>query len=143
MKTAAEIANHPKARLHREIVERLRDARSLEGAAQTWLRLQRHPRLWKRIATFGLAVPERQAKLNKIAFPDSNLAEVDAALRAGNNLNRLYQLACGRASLVTDVAGHYKVGGKGLKIIQHATVPRTPSRAQATIRGRDTAESQS
>jgi len=123
MKTAEEIANHPKARLHREIVERLREARSLEGAAQSWVRFQRNPRLWKRLATFGLTVPERQTKLNKIAFPDSNLAEVDAALRAGNNLNRLYELACGRASLATDSAGHHKIGSKGLKVIQHMPVP--------------------
>ena len=71
--------------------------------------------------TYGLALPERQAKLNKIAFPDSNLAEVDASLKAGNNLNRLYDLASGRASLATDQAGHYKLGSKGLTIIRHAT----------------------
>jgi hypothetical protein len=117
MKTADEIANHPKARLHREMVARLRDAGSLQGAAQSWARFQRHPRLWKQIVTFGLALPERQAKLNKVAFPDSNLAEVDAALKAGNNLNRLYDLARGHASVASDSAGRYKLGSKGLKII--------------------------
>jgi hypothetical protein len=120
MKTADEIANHPKARLHREIVERLRDAGSIQGATQSWALFQRHPRLWKKIVTFGLAVPERQEKLNKIAFPDSNLAEVDAALKAGNNLNRLYDLARGCASVASDSAGHHKLGSKGVKIIRHA-----------------------
>jgi hypothetical protein len=46
---------------------------------------------------------------------------VDAALKAGNNLNRLYELACGRASIAKGSAGHYKIGGKGLEIIRHAT----------------------
>jgi hypothetical protein len=124
MKTAEEIANHPKARLYREIVARLRDARSIQGAAQSWIRFQRHPRLWKRIVTFGLAVPERQAKLNKIAFPDFNPVEVDAALKAGNNLNRLYELASGRASLATDFTGRYKTGSKGLKIVKHVGIKR-------------------
>src|SRR5881394_3120524 len=119
MKTAAQIANHPKARLHREIVADLRAFGSIEGAERAWLRFQLNPRLWKRIVTYGLALPERQTKLNKIAFPDSNLAGVDAALKAGNNLNRLYELACGRASIAPDAAGHYKLGRKGLKIIRH------------------------
>jgi hypothetical protein len=123
MKTATEIANHPKARLYREIVVRLRGARSLEGAAQSWVHFQRHPRLWKRIVTYGLAVPERQAKLNKIAFPEFNLPEVDAALNAGNNLNRLHELACGLASIKTDSAGHYKMGDKGLMIVRHVAPP--------------------
>lgn len=143
MKTADEIADHPKARLHREIVERLRDARSIEGAMQSWVHFQSNPRLWKRLTTFGFAVPERQAKLNKIAFPDSNLAEVDAALRAGNNLNRLYELACGRASLAMDSAGHYKIGSKGLKVIPHASVSRTVSGSHQKTHGRGTAESRS
>ena len=121
MKTAAEIANHPKARLHRELVERLRASGSAKGAEQSWIRFQFNPRLWKRIVTYGLSQPEQQVKLNKIAFPDSNLAEVDAALKAGNNLNRLYELAQGRASIARDSAGQYKIGAKGLKVIQHAT----------------------
>jgi hypothetical protein len=116
MKTATEIANHPKARLHREIVARLRDSGSVDGAKETWGRLRLNPRLWKRVATYGLALPDRQSQLNKIAFPDGNLAEVDAALAAGNNLRSLHDLACGRASLVTDSSGNYKTGGKGLKI---------------------------
>jgi hypothetical protein len=120
MKTAIEIANHPKARLHRDIVTRLRDSGSVKGAEQSWIRFRLNPRLWKRIVTYGLSFPQQQAQLNKIAFPDSNAAEVDAALNAGNNLNRLYELACGRASIATDAAGRYKSGAKGLKIVKSA-----------------------
>ena len=118
MKTAAQIANHPKARLHRELVARLRDSGSIYGAQKTWDRLRLNVRLWKRIVIYGLASPERQSQLSKVAFPDCNLAEVDAALEAGNNLPGLYGLACGRSSLVRDVNGQYKQGGKGLKILR-------------------------
>jgi hypothetical protein len=127
MKTAAEIANHPKARLHRELVERLRAAGSAKGAEQSWIRFQLNASLWKRIVTYGVSLPSRQSKLNKIAFPDSSLAEVDAALKAGNNLNRLYDLARGHASIATDATGRYKTGSKGLKIITHVTISRIPS----------------
>jgi hypothetical protein len=130
VKTPDQIAHHPKARLHREIVARLRDAGSIEGAQETWGRFRDNARLWKRIVTYGLGLPERQAQLNKIAFPDSDLAEVDAALHAGNNLNRLYELACGRASIARDSAGRSKLGSKGLKIVKHATstLPGSPPR---------------
>ena len=130
MKTAAEIANHPKARLHRELVERLRASGSAKGAEQCWIRFQLNPRLWKRIVTYGLSAPEKQSLLNKVAFPDCNTAEVDAALKAGNNLHKLHELASGRASIAKDLAGHYKVGNKGLMIIQHATGSTTPSQAE-------------
>lgn len=118
MKTAAQIANHPKARLHRELVARLRDSGSVYGAEKTWARLRLDARLWKRIVTYGLALPERQLQLNKVAFPDCNLAEVDAALDAGNNLRGLHALACGRSSLAKDAVGNYQMGGKGLKILR-------------------------
>lgn len=123
MKTATEIANHPKARLHRELVARLRDSGSVYGAQKTWGRLRLNARLWKRIVTFGLALPERQSQLTKIAFPDCNLAEMDAALKAGNNLRSLHDLACGHSSLATDSSGRHKQGGKGLKIVRSATTP--------------------
>jgi hypothetical protein len=127
MKTAAQIASHPKARLHREIVANLRAFGSIEGAERAWIRFQREPPLWKRIVTFGLALPERQAKLNKIAFPDFNRAGVDAALTAGNTLNRLFNLACGRASLATDSGGRYKMGSKGLKIAKETVHEKNAS----------------
>jgi hypothetical protein len=116
MKTAAEIANHPKACLHRELVARLRDSGSIYGAQKMWERLRQNERLWKRIVTYGLASPERQSQLTRVAFPDCNLAEVDAALDAGNSLRGLHNLACGRSSLAKTPGGVYKQGGKGLKI---------------------------
>jgi hypothetical protein len=131
MKAPEEIANHPKARLHRELVARLRASGSIRGAKQTWTVLKLNQRLWKRIVNYGLDRPERQLQLNTIAFPDSNWTEVDAALRAGNKLNRLYELARGSASIVRDSARNYKIGIYGLKIVKHAsTTPghATPSR---------------
>jgi hypothetical protein len=118
MRTAAQIANHPKARLHREIVARLRDSGSIYGAEKTWRRLRLNTRLWKRIVTYGLASPDRQSQLNKVAFPDCGFAEVDAALAAGNNLRGLHDLARGLGWLATDANGNYKEGGKGLKIVK-------------------------
>jgi hypothetical protein len=125
MKTAAENANHPKAHLHQNLVEILRASGSTKGAERTWVRLRLNARLWKRIVTYGLGLRERQLQLNKIAFPDANAGQVDAALRAGNNLNRLHELACGRASIARDSAGHYIIGSRGLKIIRHATAIKT------------------
>ena len=116
MKTAAEIANHPKARLHRELVARLRDCGSIYGAEKMWGHIRLNARLWKRIVSYGLALPGRQSQLNEVAFPNCNFGEVDAALAAGNNLHGLHELACGRASLARDSAGNYKQGSKGLKI---------------------------
>jgi hypothetical protein len=121
METPAEIANHSKARLHRDLVATLRASGSVQGAEQTWLRLRLNTRLWKRIVTYGLDLPERQLQLNKVAFPDANATEVDAALKAGNNLRKLYELACGHASIATDSAGCYRLGRKGLMIVKQAT----------------------
>ncbi len=118
MKSPAEIANHPKARLHRELVTRLRAAGSLQGAAHTWSLLRRNRRLWKGIANYGLDRPDRQLQLNRVAFPDLNWEPVDAALRAGNKLHSLYELACGNASIARDSAGSYKIGAGGLKIVK-------------------------
>ena len=127
MKTAAEIANHPKARLHRELVATLRASGSTKGAEQTWKRLRLNSRLWKRIVIYGLGLPEKQSLLNRVAFPGFNIAEVDAALKAGNNLHKLHELACGRASIAKDPTGRYKVGRKGLMIVKHATAPFRPT----------------
>jgi hypothetical protein len=121
MKTATEIANHPKARLHREVVARLRNSGSICGAEKTWDRLRLNARFWKRIVTYGLASPERQSQLTQVAFPGCNLADVDAALEAGNNLRGLHDLACGRSSLARSSSGLYKQGGKGLKVVRYAT----------------------
>src|SRR5207244_12563868 len=120
-----QVANHPKARLHREVAAMLRASGSVKGAEQTWIRLRLNVRFWTRIVTYGLGLRERQLQLNKIAFPDANAAEVEAALKAGNTLSRLYELACGRASIAKDSDGRYKVGAKGLKIMRHATAIKT------------------
>jgi hypothetical protein len=128
MKTATQIAHHPKARLHQELVAMLRASGSVRGAEQAWIRFRLNARLWKRIVTYGLGLRERQVQLNKIAFPDANAADVDAALKAGNNLNKLYELACGRASIAQDSAGHYKIGNSGLKILRHAAALKSTNR---------------
>jgi hypothetical protein len=122
MKSPAEIANHPKARLHRDLVARLRGSGSSEGAERTWSRLRLNRRLWKRVTTYGLDRPDRQLQLTKVAFPDSNWMDVDAALQAGNNLHGIYELARGNASVGRDIIGRYKIGSKGLKIIRHGRV---------------------
>lgn len=121
MKTPAEIANHPKARLHRDLVATLRASGSVQGAEQTWVRLRLHSRFWRRIVTYGLGLRERQLQLNKVAFPEANATEVDAALKAGNNLRKLYELACGHASIAKDSAGRYRLGRKGLMIVKQVT----------------------
>jgi len=121
MKTPAEIANHPKARLHRDLVATLRASGSVKGAEQTWLRLRLNTRFWKRIVTYGLGLREGQLQLNKVAFTDANATEVDAALKAGNNLRKLYELACGNVSIAKDSAGRYRLGRKGLMIVKQAT----------------------
>ena len=69
MKTAAQIASHPKARLHREIVTNLRAFGSIEGAERAWLRFQLNPRLWKRIVTYGLGLPAGSAGKKKTPPP--------------------------------------------------------------------------
>jgi hypothetical protein len=121
MKTPAEIANHPKARLHRDLVAMLRASGSVQGAEQTWVRLRLQARFWKRIVTYGLGLRERQLQLNKVAFPEANATEVDAALKAGNNLRKLYELACGSASIAKDSDGRYRLGRKGLMIVMQVT----------------------
>src|SRR5213078_1689638 len=99
----------------RNLVARLRASGSWEGAKHTWSVLRLNQRLWKRIARYGLDRRERQLQLNKISFPDCNWTEVEAALTAGSELERLYELACGKASIARDSAGYYKIGAHGLK----------------------------
>jgi hypothetical protein len=125
MKTPAEIADHPKARLHRELVETLRASGSTKGAGADLDSSPAQPAALEADCDLRLGLRERQWQLNKIAFPNANAAEVEAALKAGNNLNRLYELACGRASIAKDSAGHFKVGNSGLKIVRHATAIKT------------------
>jgi hypothetical protein len=118
MRTRAEVADHPKARLHRDLVALLRAAGSIEGARGVWLRIERDQRLWHQVTKFGFANAERQEQLNKVAFPDTNWIEVDAALGAGNKLLAICQLATGCALIARDCHGGFKFGRKGLKIIK-------------------------
>jgi hypothetical protein len=120
MKTYAEVANHPKARLHRELVALLRATGSLEGAGKTWEHLRRNPRHWRRIETYGFGSTEQRAQLNKVAFPDCNFQEVDIGLAAGNRLHQLYELARGHASIAKDSRGLPRKANKGVLIIKLA-----------------------
>jgi hypothetical protein len=116
MKTAAQIANNAKVRLQQDIVRMLR-AGGRDGRHDTWRRIEFNKRVWRELATYDLAAKERKAHLNKVAFPDCNHADVDAALRAGNNLTKLYDVACGRAHVAKTSTGHHVTGKKGLKIV--------------------------
>jgi hypothetical protein len=62
MKTVAQIAKHPKVRLHQELVAMLRATGSAEGAERIWGRIKLDQRLWKKVANYGLAVRERQSQ---------------------------------------------------------------------------------
>jgi hypothetical protein len=86
VKTAAQIANDAKVRLQQDIVRMLR-AGGRESRHGTWRNIELDARLWKELATYDLSDPERRSHLNKVAFPDANHDEVDAAVKAGNNLN--------------------------------------------------------
>lgn len=79
--------------------------------------MQRDLSLWNEIVSHGLDSPQRQAWLAKVAFPDTRADEVDAALNAGNNLNRLYDIARGKARIATDAMGRWIRGKKGYRII--------------------------
>lgn len=116
MKTAEEIAKHPKARLHREIVQLLRAGGSIAVAIVVWREIRQQPHLWERVVRFGLDDLTRQAQLNCVAFPNHNHAEVEAALQAGNNLRALYELASGHGWVARDDWGNYKRGRKGLHV---------------------------
>lgn len=72
--------------------------------------------------TFGFEHPDRQKQLTKIAFPDCNWVEVEAALKAGNKLKPVYELACGITSIAKDATGNYKMGLRGYKVV--STQPR-------------------
>lgn len=117
MKTASQIANDAKVRLQKEVVNLLRKG-CKDSIPDTWRQIRLTDRLWSELGTYDLRARERRSHLNKVAFPDCNLAEVDAALEAGNNLNRLYDLARGRATLQKDSAGRFVAGKKGLKIVK-------------------------
>lgn len=115
------------ARLYRDIVERLRATGSPRGAEAAWVQFRQNRRLWSAINTYGLNGSDRQRQLTKVAFPDCGFPEVDAALRAGNKLKTLYELACGEASIAKDGVGNYKFGRRGYKVVLYLKT-RSPDR---------------
>ena len=123
MKTIAPVAKNWGVRLQHELVEMLRATGSIEGAEQFWRRMDFNKPFGKKLACYGFDKHARQLLINKVAFPDLNFIEVDAALKAGNKLWQLYQLASGCASIARDSNDRYKPSKKGLM-----TVPMTVSR---------------
>lgn len=117
MRAIAPVAKNRCVRLQQELVETLRATGSIEGAEQFWLRLDFKKSFGKKLACYGFGKRNRQLLINKVAFPVSNFTEVDAALKAGNKLWQLYQLASGPASIARDSNDRYKPSNKGLKII--------------------------
>jgi len=124
MMTAAQCVNEAKIRLQKEIVEQLR-RKSVKSLPQFWNLIRLNKKRWGEIQTYDLAAPQRQAHLNKVAFPDANHEQVNAALNAGNNLNDLYALACGRASVArTDTGQFIRVKNGRLKILRNIVLPQ-------------------
>jgi hypothetical protein len=120
MNATALSAKNRAIRLQQELVPILRATGSIAGAEKYWREVDFAKEFGRKLACYGFDKPERQLQLNKVAFPNCNFVEVDAALKAGNKLYQLYDLACGRSSIAKDSAGRSKVGKKGFKIIKHA-----------------------
>ena len=116
MKTAAQIANDAKVRLQKEIISILRRGGPIM-LSQNLKDIMDDPKLAKELESYDLHTPPRLSYLKKIAFPDYNREDVDAALEAGANLNDLFKIARGRAYIAKDSVGRYLNGKKGLKIM--------------------------
>ena len=117
MKTVASVAKNRAIRLQQELVVILRETGSIEGAELFWHRVDFRKGFGRKLACYGFAKRERQLLINKVAFPEVNFVEVDAALKAGNKLRQLYELASGRASIARDSNDRYKHSNKGLRLI--------------------------
>jgi hypothetical protein len=117
MSTVASVAKNRAIRLQQELVAMLRETGSIEGAKLFWHRIDFRKGFGRKLACYGFAKGERQLLINKVAFPKVNFVEVDAALKAGNKLRQLYELASGRASIAQDSNDQYKHSNKGLKLI--------------------------
>lgn len=118
MSTTAPLTKNRAIRLQQELVALLREKGSIEGAEQFWRRIDFTNGFGRKLACYGFDKSDRQLLINKVAFPDLNLNEVDAALKAGNKLKQLHALASGRALIARNANGRYKSAGKGLKIIR-------------------------
>src|SRR5450432_3649734 len=129
VKTPARFTNDLKIRVQKDAVETIRILGQSELLRRMGHRqrrdlirifLSKKKKLWAEMEGCDLVASERLSHLNKVAFPDFNHEGVDAALKAGNNLNDLYALACGRAFITKDGKGNYVIGTKGhLKIQRH------------------------
>jgi len=117
MNTVASVAKDRCVRLQQEIVGMLRATGSIEGAELFWRRLNFSKSFGKKLACYGFQKRERQLLINKVAFPDVNFIEVDAALKAGNSLRQIYKLASGCASIARDSSNRYKAAKKGLVVV--------------------------
>ena len=113
------MVNDAKVRLQKEVVAILRRS-GPDQARNTWYHILLDPTLSTELASYDLDAPPRQSHLTKVAFPDYNRDDVNAALQAGAHLNNLYALACGRSHIAKDSAGRYLQGKKGLKIVSNA-----------------------
>jgi hypothetical protein len=117
MRTVAAVAKNRAIRLQQELVTILRETGSIEGANVFWRRVDFKKGFGRKLACYGFEKLERQLLINKVAFPDLNFNEVNAALKAGNKLRQLYELASGCASIARDSNNRYKPANKGLMIV--------------------------
>ncbi|MGB8354772.1 MAG: hypothetical protein WCD79_12835 [Chthoniobacteraceae bacterium] len=109
-----------KVRLQKTIIRKLRKHGS-HMIDFVWLAISRDKRLKEELESYDLISPQRVSALNKVAFPELNHSDVDAALNAGNNLNDLYQIALGRAIVAKDSAGKNKSNRRGgLLVVNHS-----------------------
>ena len=116
MTTPARGAAEAKARLQQHLVDILRKG-DRYSTRISWGRIATDPTLWQEVVDYDLHTPQRQSWLSKIAFPDCYPEDVNAALNAGNNVRRLYDIARGAAHIERDSAGDFVKGKKGLRII--------------------------
>jgi hypothetical protein len=117
MNTVASVAKNRAVRLQQELVPILRSTGSIQGADLFWQHVDFKKGFGRKLAHYGFDKRDRQLRINKVAFPNVNFVEVEAALRAGNRLRELYQVAMGDAAIARDANGRFKLGRKGLKII--------------------------
>jgi len=124
MNAVASVAKNRSIRLQQELIAVLRATGSVAGAERYWNRIDFKRGFGRKLACYGFAKRDRQLVINKVAFPDINFVQVDAALKAGNKLRQLYDLASGNALIAQDSRDQYKVAKRGLKIIRLQRRPR-------------------
>jgi hypothetical protein len=117
MNTTAPLAKNRAIRLQQDLVSMLRATGSFEGAERFWHRIDFAKGFGRKLACYGFDRADRQALINRAAFPEVNATEVEAALAAGNKLTELHQIACGHASIARNANDQYQCGRKGLKVV--------------------------